>query len=107
MINLHEESIYLQGARDVLMRLKDDFEMYLIPSVKCKTNPTPFSATDYCYFPLSNTKMRKILGEAVRKTLIEDRESLVNFLYGTHDGIQIKSVNRDKKGNINSIEVKL
>ena len=34
MISLKEETLYLQGARDVLMRLRDDYAMYLVPSVK-------------------------------------------------------------------------
>ena len=41
--SLHLERIYLDGARDLLMRLKDDFDMSLVPSVRYDRIRTPES----------------------------------------------------------------
>lgn len=65
-LNLHEESIYLQGVRDILLRLRYDFDMYIIPSIKCRVEKSEFSPLEeeqYDWFPLSNTKTRKMVGK--------------------------------------------
>lgn len=106
--NLQHESIYLQGARDLLLRLQEEYDMHLIPGVKCKCKPSPYLPNvenAYNWFPMGNIPMRKLLGVALCKTLLQDRESLVRFLSGDYDSLQVKSVCKDKKGKIKSIEV--
>lgn len=103
MINLREESIYLQGARDVLMRLQDDFDMYIIPSVKHKHKVEDKTM----WFPESSPLRRKLLGQAMGKALLYDRESLVNFLRGDYGGFVITDVQRDKKDRVTSLTIKI
>lgn len=111
-MNLHEESIYLQGARHLLMHLKNDFAMYLIPSVKCKCkSKNPFlvniNSEKYEYFPLNNTSMKKLVGEALVNALLYDRESLVKFLSGDYNSLQVEKIEMDKKDNITKLEIKV
>lgn len=109
MLNLREESLYLQGARDILLRLIEDYDMYLIPSVKCRIKDNEFRYgvdEQYAWFPLSNTKMRKIVGKSLCNTLIHDRESLVRFLNGSSE-LEIKDIKRDKKGNVAEVKLRI
>lgn len=109
MLNLREESIYLQGARDILLRLIEDYDMYLIQSVKCRIKNSEFRYgvdEKYDWFPLPNTKMRKIVGQALCNTLIHDRESLVRFLNGSSE-LEIKEIKRDKKGNVAEVKLRI
>lgn len=108
--NLHLESIYLQGARDILLRLRDDFDMYLIPSIKCRVKKSeflPYEEEPYEWFPLSNTKTRKIVGKALLETLLYDRISLVRFIQGDYRYLEVKSVERDKKGKITNLKIEV
>lgn len=107
--NLHDESLYLQGARDVLLRLKDDYAMYLVPAVKCKKKEEyrDEGRADYCYFPLDNRTARKLLGDAMIRCLTMDRESLVKYLQGDHTDIIITGQEKDKKGKVTSITIKI
>lgn len=110
MTNLREESIYLKGARDVLMRLKDDFCMYLVPSEKRKLKEEHKSSEpkpEYEWFPINDKVMRKLLGSAMYDCLINDRDSLVRFLQGDHDGIQVTEVHKDKKGKTDKLTIKI
>ena len=91
--NLHEESIYLKGARDLLLRLQDDFDMYLVPCAKFTKKDDPKS---YEYFPIPNTKERKLVGEGLKNALLSHRESLVRFLQGDYHELKIKGVERKK-----------
>lgn len=106
MKNLHNESIYLQGARDMLLRLQEDYDMYIIPCVLLpyKSEFIP-NNTDKMPYPISNTKMRKLLGKGLIDTLLKDRESLINFLQGQTKELTITNVTKDKKGNITKIEL--
>lgn len=106
MKNLHNESIYLQGARDMLLRLQEDYDMYIIPCVLLhyKSEFIP-NNTDKMPYPISNTKMRKLLGKGLIDALLKDRESLVNFLQGQTNELTITNVTKDKKGNTTKIEL--
>lgn len=106
--NLHEESIYLKGARDLLLRLQDDFDMYLVPAVKCKCKQSPYtpSGETYEWFPVTNTKSRKLIGEGLKNTLLSHRESLVRFLQGNYHELKIKGVER-KKDKVVKIEIEV
>jgi hypothetical protein len=86
--NLHLESFYLQGARDLLLRLQNDYEMYLIPSVKCKCNAKFSGDNSYEYFPLNNANARKLVGKGLMNDVLQERESLVRFLSGDYNGLQ-------------------
>lgn len=106
-INLHEESLYLQGARDVLMKLKDNYEMYLIPSIKCKCKSKFLNTEEtYSWFPLNNAKSRRMVGEAVLDALIKDREQLAKLIYEDYDHISVESVQKDRKGKVSSITIR-
>ena len=110
LLNLHEESIYLQGVRDFLLRLRDDFDMYLIPSIKCRVKKSeflPWEEEQYDWFPLSNTKTRRMVGKALLETLLYDRISLVKFLQGDYRYLEVKSVERDKKGKITNLKIEV
>jgi hypothetical protein len=106
--NLHEESIYLKGARDLLLRLQDDFDMYLVPCVKrkCKQSPYTPSEETYGWFPVTNTKSRKLIGEGLINALLSHRESLVRFLQGNYHELKIKGVER-KKDKVVKIEIEV
>lgn len=103
-INLREESIYLKGARDLLLRLQDDFDMYLVPCAKFNKKDDPKS---YEYFPITNTKQRKLIGEGFKNALLSHRESLVRFLQGDYDSLQVTSVERDKKGKVTELKIEV
>ena len=112
--NLHEESIYLQGARDILLRLKDDFEMYIIPAKKMKRAKVidnieyrNIIQSEYEWFPVNNTGIRKVLGDGLLKCLLYDRQSLLRFLLGDYKSLQIQSVERDKKGKIINCKIEI
>ena len=103
MLSLHEESIYLRGARDILLRLQDDFDMYLIPCGKF------YSKTDngkYEYFPISNNRTRKLIGSALVEALLSRREQLSRFLQGNYKELQINGVER-KKDKVVKIEIEV
>lgn len=107
--NLHEEAIYLRGAKDVLLRLKDDYAMYLVPSVKCerKEECREEGKADYEYFPLRDRTLRGLLGDAMIRCLTMDRESLVKYLQGDHTDIVVTGQEKDKKGKVTSITIKI
>ncbi len=100
-MKLHEEALYLRGARDILMRLQEDYEHYIIPyvSVKCKQKNPYIELHDTEHpFPITSTKIRKMMGEALIKTLTEDKRSLERFLLSDYNGIKATAVERNKKG---------
>ena len=81
MISLHEESFYLQGARDLLLRIEH---------MGCKV-----------VFELG--KDTKVYNEAVFKEILYNRESLVKFLQGT--GWRYYDHQKDKKGKLVSVKI--
>lgn len=102
-INLHEESIYLKGARDLLLRLQDDFNMYLVPCARFYKKDNP---ERYEYLTITNTKERKLIGEGFKNALLSHRESLVRFLQGNYHELKIKGVER-KKDKVVKIEIEV
>ena len=81
MISLHEESFYLQGARDLLLRIEQ---------MGCKV-----------VFELG--KDTKVYNEAVFKEILYNHESLVKFLQGT--GWRYYDHQKDKKGKLVSVKI--
>ena len=86
MLNLHEESIYLRGARDLLLRLQ---EMNAIPQFITKRD---------C------AKDCQVYNKAPFNEILYNRESLVKFLQGT--GWRYYDHQSDKKGKLVSVKVK-
>lgn len=84
MISLHEESLYLQGARDLLLRLDD---MKALPQ---------FHTSRY-------TKQPDVYNRAVMREILHNRESLVRFLQG--DGWRYCDHQTDKKGRLIGVKV--
>ena len=84
-INLHEESFYLQGARDLLLRLQ---EMNAIPQFISKKD---------C------AKGFQVYNKATIDEILYNRESLVKFLQGT--GWRYYNHQSDKKGKLVSVKV--
>lgn len=99
--------MYLQGARDMLLRIKGGYDMYLIPSEKCTAKKVTDYGTSYLYFPVANLSKRRLIGDGVLNLLINDRKSLSRFLLEDYDGLRLKSVERDKKGKIIRLEIEL
>ena len=79
---LHEESIYLRGARDLLLRLEN-----------CGGSITWHQGKD-----------DKFYSNAVFREILYNRESLVKFLQGS--GWRYYDHQRDKKKKLVSVKVK-
>lgn len=84
MVNLYEESLYLQGARAVLLRLE---EMKALPQ----------------FHTSRDTKQPDVYNRAVMREILHNRESLVKFLQG--DGWRYSDHQKDKKGRLTSVKV--
>lgn len=80
-LNLHEESIYLQGARDVLLRIQEQ----------------DGSVT------FNQGKEDKVYSTAVFNEILHNRESLVKFLQG--NGWRYYDHQRDKKNKLVSVKI--
>lgn len=84
-INLHEESIYLKGARDLLLRLQ---EMNAIPQFISKND---------------SAKYPQVYNKATFDEILYNRESLVKFLQGT--GWRYYDHQSNKKGKLVSVKI--
>lgn len=91
-ISLSKESLYLQGARDMLMTLiergKIDFGWYNIDKSKSKEEKSS----------------RAIYNKCISDFLLSDRENVRRFLQG--DRMLCYDHQRDKKGKFISVKVK-
>lgn len=83
--NLHEESIYLKGARDLLLRLQ---EMNAIPQFISKNDTAKYS---------------NVYNKATLDEILYNRESLVKFLQGT--GWRYYDHQSNKKGKLVSVKI--
>lgn len=83
-VNLHLESIYLQGARDLLLRLQD---MNAIPQ----------------FMDRHSTKDCKVYNKATFDEILYNRESLAKFLQGT--GWRYYDHQKDKKEKLVSVKI--
>ena len=81
MKNLHLESFYLKGARDLLLRMLEYEDM-----IACKHN-----------------KESIVYTQAVIDEILHNRESLVKFLEGA--GWRYYNHQNDKKGKLVSVKV--
>lgn len=106
--NVHTTSIYLDGARDLLLRLKDDYEISLTPFFDAVYKSKFYPEARYIFAtPCKNPKERKMYGKAVLDLLINDRRALESVLFG--DGMELRAtdIKRDKKGEVISYKLKL
>ena len=106
--SLHLESIYIDGARDLLMRMKNEFDMSLVPSVRYDRIRTPESKdyeASFMYLPLGDKKKMLMIGSAFTNLMLHDRDALMRFLTDDYDGISVTRVTKDKKGNVTGLEV--
>lgn len=91
-MNLRQESLYLQGARNMLMRLiergKIDFGWYNIDKSKSK----------------EEKGSRAIYNKCISDFLLSDRDNIRRFLQG--DSMVCYDHQRDKKGKFISVKVK-
>lgn len=83
--NLHEESIYLKGAMDLLLRLQ---EMNAIPQFISKNDSAKYS---------------QVYNKATLDEILYNRESLVKFLQGT--GWRYYDHQSNKKGKLVSVKI--
>ena len=94
MINLHEESLYLAGARDMLMKLKEackvDFEWYNYDKSGAK--------------PKEEKGSRAIYNKCIMDFLLSDRENIRRFLQG--DRMRCYDHKRNDKGKFIGVKVK-
>jgi hypothetical protein len=107
-LNLHEQAQYLKGARDVLLRLQECCEHYVIPYVHAlyNSNLPGFESAIYKFpIPVKSTKDRRLVGEALIKTLTEDKQAMARFILGDFQGMSLEVTERDKKGNVKQIKV--
>lgn len=81
VINLHEESLYLQGARSLLLRIQEQ--------------------SGSITYNQGNVSI--VYDKAVFDEILYNRESLVKFLQGT--GWRYYDHQRDKKGKLVSVKV--
>jgi hypothetical protein len=84
MTSLHEESLYLQGARAVLLRLD---EMNALPQ----------------FHTSKDTKQPDVYNRAVMREILHNRDSLVKFLQG--GGWRYSDHQKDKKGRLIGVKV--
>lgn len=109
------ESLYLQGARDLLLLLQKDYDMYLIPSVNLPCTTTyqddmkkaGIEVQPKCYFPLKTPQFRKMVGAALVDKLISDRKSLEFFMEGNCNGFNVVETERDKKDKLKKVKIEL
>ena len=80
-MRLHEEALYLKGARDLICRLNE-----------LGTHLT-----------FGQGKEDRVYSKAVLKEILENRESLVKFLQG--NGWRYTEHQRDKKNKLISVKV--
>lgn len=109
-MNHQERTAYLKGARDILMRLQEDYEHYIIPYkyFKCESkNPNTELHDTERPFPITSTNVRKYMGEALIKTLTEDKRSLERFLLSDYKRIRAKAVERNKKGQVTRVIISI
>lgn len=109
-MNHQELTAYLKGAMDILMRLQEDYEHYIIPYTycKCKSKNQNIEQHDNEHlFPITSAEVRKMMGEALIKTLTEDKRSLERFLLSDYNGIKAKAVERNKKGQVTRVIISI
>lgn len=104
MISLIIEKARLDGAKQVLRQLSNDFCFYLIPTIylKTKAGNLKFTSAD-AKLPVDLTKAKikqRLYGDAIVDLLLSDDKSLTRYLNGTWNSIKVTVDKRDKKGKI-------
>ncbi len=104
MENLITEAARLEGAKQVLRQLANDFSFYLMPAIylKAKNGTLKFTSID-AKIPVELTKAKlkqRLYGDALIELLLSDNKSLERYLLGYWDNIQMTVAKTDKKGKI-------
>lgn len=81
MINLHEESLYLQGARDLMLRMQGYFD----------------------WFKCNKVKYKEVYNHAIENFLLSDRENMRRYLEG--DMLHFYDHEHDKKNKLIKVKV--
>lgn len=109
-MNHQERTAYLKGARDILMRLQECCDHYVIPYVRAyyDSKLPEFESALHSYpCPVANTKDRKMVGAALIKTLTQDKRSLERFLFNHCDFFKVTAVERNKKGQVTRVIISI
>ncbi len=102
MKNLILESAEISGARKLLLKLQSDWDMSLIPAVKCKCKQERETDASYKYFPIA-PKYRKVVGKGMMRFLLSDKDNIRRYLFDDCElGFKVK---HDKKGKPIDCEV--
>ena len=80
-INLHKESLYLQGARDLMLRTQGCFD----------------------WFKHDRTKHKEVYNHAIENFLLSDRENMRKYLEG--EMLRFYDHECDKKGRLIKVKV--
>lgn len=106
--NVHITSIYLDGARDLLLRLKDDYEIALTPIFDAVYSSKFDPDTKHVFAtPCRIPKERKMYGKAMLELLIHDRRALECVLFQDAMTLQGTDIKRNKKGEVIEYKLKL
>lgn len=106
--NVHTTSIYLDGARDILLKLKDDYEISLTPLFDAvySSNFDPDAKHTFA-IPCRIPKERKMYGKAMLDLLIHDRRALEKVLFQEEMSLKLTDVKKNKKDEIIEYKFKL
>lgn len=106
--NVHTTSIYLDGARDILLKLKDDYEISLTPLFDAvySSNFDPDAKHTFAT-PCRIPKERKMYGKAMLDLLIHDRRALEKVLFQEEMSLKLTDVKKNKKDEIIEYKFKL
>ena len=81
MISLHEESLYLQGARDLMLRMQGYFD----------------------WFKYGKVKYKEVYNHAIENFLLSDRENMRRYLEG--EMLHFYDHEHDKKNKLIKVKV--
>lgn len=106
--NVHTTSIYLDGARDILLKLKDDYEISLTPLFDAVCSSNLDESVKYTIpLPCRIPKERKMYGKAMLELLIHDKRALESVLFQDEMTLQATDLKRNKKGEVTEYKLKL
>ena len=100
-ISLHDESLFLQGARNMLLKLKQDYDIAITPSVLCKCVAKSTGKESEDWFPLPR-KYRTLFGKSFLSWLLQG-DNIRKYLQGNTDSFRYHLIT--KKDKIVDVEI--
>ena len=101
MLNQYEQSIYLRGARDILLRLKNDFELQMTPIVDASyISKHDDNSRNIFAIPMRIPKQQKMFGKAVLDLLIQNKVALEKVLLQEKFIVRQEVTKQNKKGDV-------